>query len=245
MDAKKRLVALLTAGAVAIGSAWYAVKEHPSQVNSVLRNLEHITQNSPSEAYRITRDQNERIDQPIEFSMEGIPDAYRYSQANLDKYQGWVHDTVSHEGYALVADKLAGELQVYKDGQRINTFKMDLGTNPIGDKFLEHDRATPEGQYFIDEVRDVGQTGFYRGYVIDYPQQQDLEELADMKEKGLVKSGHDAGNLIMVHGKGGSGSNWTWGCMALSNQDMDTLFSYDLQKGTPITIVRYGTKEQY
>jgi len=42
--------------------------------------------------------------------------------------------------------------------------------------------------------------------------------------------------LIEIHGEGGKGANWTQGCIALKNEDMDELFDL-AQIGTPVTIV--------
>ena len=44
------------------------------------------------------------------------------------------------------------------------------------------------------------------------------------------------GDLIEIHGDGGKGGNWTQGCVALKNSDMDILFKY-VSKGTPVTII--------
>jgi hypothetical protein len=44
--------------------------------------------------------------------------------------------------------------------------------------------------------------------------------------------------LIEIHGHGGRGTDWTQGCVALSNSDMDDLVRY-VGVGTPVTIVGY------
>ena len=44
------------------------------------------------------------------------------------------------------------------------------------------------------------------------------------------------GGLIEIHGEGGRGEDWTRGCVALSNRDMDDLFRR-VAVGTPVTIV--------
>jgi len=44
------------------------------------------------------------------------------------------------------------------------------------------------------------------------------------------------GNLIEIHGDGGKGINWTDGCVALTNSDMDKLYGL-VGVGTPVTIV--------
>ena len=44
------------------------------------------------------------------------------------------------------------------------------------------------------------------------------------------------GGSIQIHGEGGRGRDWTRGCVAVSNRDMDDLFSR-VSVGTPVTIV--------
>jgi lipoprotein-anchoring transpeptidase ErfK/SrfK len=51
-----------------------------------------------------------------------------------------------------------------------------------------------------------------------------------------VPDGTGPGSLIEIHGHGGTGRDWTDGCVALSNEDMDQLFSR-VRVGTPVTIV--------
>jgi lipoprotein-anchoring transpeptidase ErfK/SrfK len=51
-----------------------------------------------------------------------------------------------------------------------------------------------------------------------------------------VPPGRGIGGLIEIHGAGGQGRNWTDGCVALVNPDMDRLFAA-VGVGTPVTIV--------
>jgi hypothetical protein len=44
------------------------------------------------------------------------------------------------------------------------------------------------------------------------------------------------GGLIEVHGHGGQGFNWTNGCVALNDKDMDALYR-QVQVNTPVIIV--------
>jgi lipoprotein-anchoring transpeptidase ErfK/SrfK len=44
------------------------------------------------------------------------------------------------------------------------------------------------------------------------------------------------GGLIEIHGEGGQGRDWTNGCVALSNRDMDEVFAL-ARVGTRVTIV--------
>jgi lipoprotein-anchoring transpeptidase ErfK/SrfK len=42
--------------------------------------------------------------------------------------------------------------------------------------------------------------------------------------------------MIEIHGNGGKGADWTAGCIALTDREMDSLFKI-VKVGTPVTIV--------
>jgi len=57
-----------------------------------------------------------------------------------------------------------------------------------------------------------------------------------MKRAGQLPRGAALGGLIEIHGEGGRGKDWTKGCVALSNDDIDDLYR-KVGVGTPVTIV--------
>jgi hypothetical protein len=60
----------------------------------------------------------------------------------------------------------------------------------------------------------------------------------DRARYDLMQPNTDIGGEIQIHGQG-IHSNWTFGCMALRNQDMDELFAHpEIDVGTPVWI--YG-----
>ena len=71
---------------------------------------------------------------------------------------------------------------------------------------------------------------------MDYPNAEDLKNLAQMKAAGLVPANTRAGGLIEIHGEGGRGKDWTDGCVAITNDEMDWLFSR-VAVGTPVVVV--------
>jgi hypothetical protein len=249
----RRLLILLAAGATVIGLAWWQREPLRGWLSEAL----HATLNRlrpPAPAVSLTREANRILEVPTRVTPAPsqippqvpagtrVPARYRFSSTALARYQAWIRETLDAGGPALIVDKWAHTLDLYRDGQKLATFPIDLGGNPVDDKFMEGDQATPEGRYRIAEVRDRGRTRFYRGYLLDYPRPRDREELARLKRDGLARPEDRPGGLIMVHGKGGLGVDWTLGCMALANRDMDRLFAHGLQVGTPVTIVRYGTR---
>ncbi|MGM5482035.1 MAG: L,D-transpeptidase family protein, partial [Nanobdellota archaeon] len=130
-------------------------------------------------------------------------------------------------------------------------YNIELGLNPFDDKIMEGDKCTPEGKYKVEVVKDRGETKFYKAFLINYPNNEDLARFEKLKRSGDITNLATPGSLIEIHGRGSGnkgknkGSNWTWGCIALSNKSINELFQYDINKGTPVTIVKYGTKENY
>ena len=54
--------------------------------------------------------------------------------------------------------------------------------------------------------------------------------------KGSLPSSAKIGGLIEIHGNGGKGIDWTEGCIALTDTEMDIVFK-TVKVGTPVTIV--------
>ena len=130
--------------------------------------------------------------------------------------------------------KSESKLILKRKGKTLKTYHVVFGANPQGHKREQGDERTPEGRYLLDYKNN--QSKFYRSIHISYPNQQD-RLLA--RERGV-----DPGGGIMIHGqKNGLGwldliaqrFNWTDGCLALTNKDMDELWEA-VDVGTPIEI---------
>jgi len=160
--------------------------------------------------------------------------------AHLKKWRNWVDEVVERsrrEGsYALAVDKVAHRTYLLKNGRTVHKYKSELGYNSANPKLFAGDGATPEGIYKITKVKN-GNTKFYRALLLDYPNETDKWQFVENKRKGIISRGSSIGKLIEIHGDGGKGNDWTDGCVALSNSDMDHLFKY-VGVGTPVVIVR-------
>ncbi|MDZ7263469.1 MAG: L,D-transpeptidase family protein [candidate division KSB1 bacterium] len=160
--------------------------------------------------------------------------------SNLPKWRQWVQQTIAwsrdSNAVVIIVDKLAHVLQVYHNGEMIREFQVELGSNWLGHKRVRGDRATPEGQYFITKKVESGRSKYYKALAINYPNQTDLEEFEAAQQRGEISRFAQIGGLIEIHGDGGKGVNWTEGCIALRNDDMDRLFNL-VKVGTPVTIV--------
>jgi murein L,D-transpeptidase YafK len=137
---------------------------------------------------------------------------------------------------ALVVVKERNLMEVYRNGRKVASYRVDLGSNNLAQKYRQGDRATPEGRYRIRELKDRGRSQYYRALLLDYPTQEDLRRIQAAKEAGVVPQGARPGALIEIHGEGGRGVDWTNGCVAVTNREMDELFRI-VRVGTPVTIV--------
>jgi hypothetical protein len=147
-----------------------------------------------------------------------------------------INDSRRTGGAAIIVDKLRHQLILYQGGRQSAIFAAELGGNGLERKLHTGDRATPEGRYRITAKKSGGATKYYLALLIDYPNAADLKRYRAAEASGEVRRGTGAGSLIEIHGDGGSGRDWTDGCVALTNADMEKLFSR-VRVGTPVTIV--------
>lgn len=143
-----------------------------------------------------------------------------------------------HAGTVLLVDKSARKLYLFKERKMAREYEVSLGRQAEGHKRFEGDRRTPEGRYRVTVKKDRGQTRYHRALLIDYPNARDWRLYHRALAEGIVPPGRGIGSLIEVHG-GGTGFDWTDGCIALENDDMDDLFKR-VRVGTPIVIVGDG-----
>ena len=119
---------------------------------------------------------------------------------------------------------------VFADNQLIKTYRISLGRNPIGSKQFEGDKRTPEGLYYINDKNP--NSTFHKNLGISYPNKSDVENATSQAKK--------PGGDIKIHGiRNGLGFinklhrllDWTSGCIAVTNSEIDELFD-----STPIGI---------
>lgn len=169
----------------------------------------------------------------------------RFSSSRLRRQWRTIADAVVQESkdlqhFAIVVDKLQRELILYYRGLRMATFHAELGANGLKRKEFAGDRATPEGVYRVIEFKQGRRTKYYKALLLDYPNAEDRARFDLGKRRGTIPRRAGIGSLIEIHGDGGAGGDWTDGCIALSNQDMDVIFSR-VRLGTPVAIVgTYG-----
>ncbi|MFB3909883.1 MAG: murein L,D-transpeptidase family protein [Candidatus Eisenbacteria bacterium] len=135
-------------------------------------------------------------------------------------------------GSAIVIDKLNHEAHLVRGGRSVETYPAEFGPGWLDRKIREGDRATPEGRYRISAKKTASR--YHKALLIDYPNQEDRVRFQRMRNQ--LHRGARIGGLIEIHGEGGKGEDWTFGCISLRNRDIDAIFP-KLATGTPVTII--------
>lgn len=105
----------------------------------------------------------------------------------------------------------------------LKTYKVALGSVPVGPKRVEGDHKTPEGNYVIDEKNAYSQ--FHLSLHISYPSAADQERARRL--------GQPPGGAIMIHGLPKPfaylgplhrQTDWTDGCIAVTNTEIEEIW---------------------
>lgn len=161
------------------------------------------------------------------------------------QWDRWVRETVAwsaqYNTRAVVVVKTRNICLLLDDGRLVRSYEADLGKNSVYDKSYRGDYATPEGKYKIIKKKGRGQSKYYKALLINYPNEDDIRLFRRYRRIGVLHERSRLGGLIEIHGDGGRDKNWTEGCVALENGDMDDLFSR-VDVGTPVTIVGHWSE---
>lgn len=149
---------------------------------------------------------------------------------------------VAEEHRILRINSTILKIKVRKGAQKLyayfndtfKVFRIAIGTDPIGPKVKQGDNKTPEGTYKI-VCKNPNSRG-YKSLKISYPNENDI--------KNAKKLGVSPGGDICIHGLWWDNQdpqthwkdNWTRGCVAMNNQEIDELYQYT-GLNTEITIL--------
>lgn len=148
----------------------------------------------------------------------------------------------------VVVYKGERKLEFYSDQKLLRTYRVGLGFSPVIDKTREGDGATPEGEFYIFVKNS--KSAYYLSLGVSYPNAEDADRglhdglitkaqrdtIVDaIRRKAAPPQYTKLGGLIYIHGHG-SASDWTWGCVALENEDIKELYEA-VSIGTPVTIL--------
>lgn len=134
---------------------------------------------------------------------------------------------------SIVVHKAQRKMYLLHHEKVLKSYDFELGFAPEGDKQFEGDGKTPEGTYLIDRRNPNSQ--FHLSLGISYPNEEDIAEARAL--------GKNPGGDIFIHGqpnalksrRGSKGDDWTWGCIAVINRDMEEIYAM-VRNGTVITI---------
>jgi murein L,D-transpeptidase YafK len=134
----------------------------------------------------------------------------------------------------VLVDKSDRKLYLLKAGRVLREVDVSLGLLPTGPKQREGDFRTPEGKYVLD-MRNAD-SDFFLSIHVSYPNESDRVRAR--------AQGVDPGGQIMIHGLPNEPkydlrrylhTDWTDGCIAVSNSDMVDIWLMT-RESTPIEI---------
>ena len=134
----------------------------------------------------------------------------------------------------VVVYKHERKLVLLSAGKEIKSYRVALGSEPVGPKTRQGDHRTPEGSYLLDSRNPSSH--FYKAFHISYPNSKDIANArklgvspgGDIMLHGLPKGYAWVGTAHVMH-------DWTDGCIAVTNEEMDELWKL-VPVGTPIEI---------
>lgn len=128
-------------------------------------------------------------------------------------------------------DKSEYLLSIACDTILIKQYPIVLGKNPIDDKFQQGDFCTPEGWFNIKAKYNHDKWSKF--IWIDYPNKESLNKISEAKKAGFISSTSNPGGDIGIHGVEQGfdyaidfGINWTAGCVALKNKDIEEIYAF-------------------
>lgn len=155
----------------------------------------------------------------------------------------------------LFVDTVAETLEVVQSGQIKHTFhNIAIGRNGSDFQHREGDGRTPLGVFRVAWINP--DSHFHLFFGLDYPSENDAEEafrgkLIDYDTYSAIRKAHALGELppqdtalggyIGIHGLGSASrfvherTNWTRGCIALTNEQIDQLARW-VTLGTQVVI---------
>lgn len=142
---------------------------------------------------------------------------------------------LSGEVDSLVVYKSKREMVAYGRGKKLKTYIVSLGATPSGAKHCEGDRKTPEGIYHINDKNP--NSIYHKNLGISYPNDADRRyaKAHKLSTGGDVKI-HGLPNNPKYPAKDYLYSDWTWGCIAVSNEEIDELYRF-VKTGAVINIL--------
>ncbi len=140
----------------------------------------------------------------------------------------------------VVVLKANRRLHLLDGGTVVRTYPIGLGPHPVGDKQQAGDGRTPEGVFHICTKKLDSEHHRFLG--IDYPDPEAARRglavglLTDGEARAIMAAAAEGrcppwltaiGGGVGLHGRGraGASGDWTAGCIALADRDIEELFA--------------------
>lgn len=152
----------------------------------------------------------------------------------------------SVNGINIYVSKKENTVTLSRYSSVIGTWPAKLGReSATGDKVQQGDEITPSGKFYVCTKNDQSQ--YYKALGLSYPGTEDAERglasgLINEEQYQAIVDANKAGEkppwdtplggAIEIHGEQGGG---TAGCIAVTNDVMDTLWEY-CEMGVPVTV---------
>lgn len=155
--------------------------------------------------------------------------------------------------------KTALTLTLYHEATPLKSYHIAIGEGGFADKERQSDRLTPEGEFYITE-KSIQKNHYYLGsrwMELSYPNKEDADRgyatgLINRKTRDKIYTAIDRfqippqntalGGGIGIHG--GTGNNaetqgdfWTYGCIGLTDNEVNEIYDYVFSKTTKVTII--------
>ena len=123
-----------------------------------------------------------------------------------------------------VVMKSKRQMWAYNQDTLVKIQPISLGKSPIGHKQFEGDKKTPEGIYRINERNP--NSAYHKNLGISYPNAEDKAyALSQGKSPGGLIKIHGLPNKFPDIGRQHLRKDWTDGCIAVTNEEIDELFN--------------------
>jgi hypothetical protein len=188
----------------------------------------------------------------------GLLGLYAISDGHIQDYLIWRWMVTFKQPVARVTDirilvsKSERRLTVLREGEVVKTFPIAISKHGTDPRRVWADELTPEGSYLIASMQYQSRFG-PRQMLLDTTKQSlddyyvqygeagrqrvaawesrhgPLDTIWEVYDFNAANPAFPIWNDILIHG-GGTTSDWTWGCIALDDQDVIELF--EILKGS-------------
>jgi murein L,D-transpeptidase YafK len=154
---------------------------------------------------------------------------------NSNAVSPYSHPAIREKVDSIVIIKHARQMEVYSRQKLLTTYRICLGNDPTGPKHFKNDGKTPEGIYHIDGKNP--NSHYHKCLGISYPS---VADILYAKKYGKPTGGdikiHGLPNDFDDEGQDDVKDDWTLGCIALTDKEIDELYSH-VSVGTLVNIL--------